>query len=733
MALALRGFEYARGWMRVSLCLLMIVAIGRAAPVKIFFDTDMMTDCDDAGAMAVLHALADNGECEILATVVSARDPWSAAAVDAINTYYGRPDLPIGMVKGAGVLEKSKFTKRIGEDFPNDYKTPGVEIPDATAVYRDVLEKQPDGSVVVVTVGYMTNLRNLLRLPATDGHPSGVDLIKRKVKTWVCMGGNFIGDPPKDDLKLGNVNFQRDATSAFEVIRDWPRPLVFVGREIGSVPSGLAIGESLVKTPKDNPVRMAYFHYFGAQKSRHVADLTTLLYAVRGLRDYWDIQTKGRMDLHENMTFEWKPGEDVGQAYLLKRKVDGQPNDRVIERVLDELLIQPPRQKSAAAGTFEIQLDRVHRGYDGKTCWVHPRAGAIPGAAPSVVLTMQKLLLTGSDVFYALNEMRSDDFGKTWSGPREHGETLGRRSEADGVIVATCDFTPKWHAKSGKLLGIGQTVRYRNDKVIHERDRETSYSVYDAVAKTWTPWTALVMPDPMKFQSAGAGSVQRFDLPNGDVLLPIYFKNKQQKQYSTTVLRCGFDGNKLTYREQGSEHSVPIDRGLYEPSITRFQERFFLTMRNDRAGYVAASADGLHFDEPRKWLWDDGTELGNYNTQQHWVTHSDALYLVYTRTGANNDHVFRHRAPLFIAQVDPERLCVLRNTEKVLIPERGARLGNFGVVDVNENETWVTVAEWMQTWGPKIVIPPDNPYGADNSVYAARIRWSQPNRGWNQR
>jgi len=68
-------------------------------------------------------------------------------------------------------------------------------------------------------------------------------------------------------------------------------------------------------------------------------------------------------------------------------------------------------------------------------------------------------------------------------------------------------------------------------------------------------------------------------------------------------------------------------------------------MRNDRAGYVAASADGLHFDEPRIWCWDDGTELGNYNTQQHWVAHSDALYLVYTRTGANNDHVFRHRAP----------------------------------------------------------------------------------------
>jgi inosine-uridine nucleoside N-ribohydrolase len=333
-----------RACLPFALLTMMFAVAGEGAPVKIIFDTDMMTDCDDAGAMAVLHALADNGECEILATVVSSADPWSVAAVDAINTYYGRADLPIGMVKGLGVLEKSKFIRRIGEDFPNRFKA-GAEVPDAVMVYRDVLEKQPDGSVVVVTAGYMTNLKNLLHLPSADGHASGLDLIKKKVQKWVCMGGNFIGNPPVDDLKLGNVNFQRDAASALEVIRDGPRPMVFVGREIGSVPSGLQIGENLAKTPEDNPVRMAYFHYFGAQKSRHVADLTTVLYAVRGLRDYWDIQTKGRMDLHPDMKFEWQPGEESGQAYLLKRRVDGQPNDRVIERVLDELLIQPPKAK----------------------------------------------------------------------------------------------------------------------------------------------------------------------------------------------------------------------------------------------------------------------------------------------------------------------------------------------------------------------------------------------------
>jgi hypothetical protein len=388
---------------------------------------------------------------------------------------------------------------------------------------------------------------------------------------------------------------------------------------------------------------------------------------------------------------------------------------------------------SAVEPEFRIRLETISRGYDGRTCWVHPRAGSIPGEIPTVVLTMQKLLLTGSDVFFALNEMRTDDFGKTWSGPREHALTLGRRNEPDGVVVATCDFTPKWHAHSGKLLGTGQTVRYRGDKVIENRDREASYAVYDPQARTWTPWATLAMPDPVKFQSAGAGSVQRLDLPDGDILLPIYFKSKEQKTYRTTVVRCSFDGTKLAYREHGNELTIDDGRGLYEPSLTRFGDRYLLTLRNDSAGYVAVSRDGLNFDKPVRWLWDVGAVLGNYNTQQHWVTHSQGLFLVYTRKGANNDHVFRHRAPLFIARVDPMALRVIRSTERVLVPERGARLGNFAVTEVSEGETWVTVAEWMQTWGPNIVIPQGNKHGADNSVYVARILWDQPNVSWNTR
>jgi inosine-uridine nucleoside N-ribohydrolase len=319
----------------------------RAERVSVFFDTDIETDCDDAAALAVLHALADNGECDILATVVSVRDWASVATVAAINNYYGRDSLPLGMVKGNGVLENSKFAFAVAREFPTRVKS-DADVPDATLVYRDVLEKQPDQLVTIVTVGYLTNLKNLLQLQGDGTHPSGLDLIKAKVKNWVCMGGNFVGDPPKDDLKLGNVNFQRDAASAYYVVHHWPTPMVFVGREIGSIPSGLEIGDRLVETPAHNPVRAVYSHYFGGTvKKRHVADPTTVLYAIRGLRDYWDIQTKGWMDLREDMTFEWKSDRDARQAYLLKKRKESVSNDRMIESVLDALLVQAPRVKDS--------------------------------------------------------------------------------------------------------------------------------------------------------------------------------------------------------------------------------------------------------------------------------------------------------------------------------------------------------------------------------------------------
>jgi hypothetical protein len=342
-------------------------------------------------------------------------------------------------------------------------------------------------------------------------------------------------------------------------------------------------------------------------------------------------------------------------------------------------------------------------------------------------MTLQRLQLSGSDVFFALHDMRTADFGATWSDPQEL-PGFGRRAFAyagkEDLEVTVCDFWPQWHAGSGKLLGTGHTVVYENNAVAKVRPRSTAYAAFDPATRSWSGWQTLAMPDDPRFENAGAGCTQRVDLENGDILLPIHFKAADATRYHSTVVRCSFDGETLRYVRHGSELSVDAGRGLYESSLARVGGRFFLTMRNDEHGYVSASDDGLAFSEPKRWTFDDGSDLGNYNTQQHWVTHGDALFLVYTRRGAENDHVFRHRAPLFIARVDPEKLHIIRATEQVLVPERGARLGNFGVTRVSETETWVTAAEWMQGPGAAAHDPSSLvARGADNRVWVAKLKW----------
>jgi len=261
------------------------------------------------------------------------------------------------------------------------------------------------------------------------------------------------------------------------------------------------------------------------------------------------------------------------------------------------------------------------------------------------------------------------------------------------------------------------------------------WSVYDAEARTWAQWRKFEPPDAERFYWSGAGCTQRVDLPDGDVLIPMYNMDRASLGdnlwkgcFFATVAKFSFDGRELRYIEHGNEMTVADRRGFCEPSLTFFHGRFYLTLRNDVRAYVATSDDGLQYGEPKAWAFDDGVELGSYNTQQHWVTHSDGLFLTYTRRGANNDDIMRHRAPLFIAQVDPDRLCVLRETERILVPNKGAQLGNFGVVTASAEETWVVTSEGMRgVTTNKFDLAETEKRGANNRVYLCRLRWNRPN------
>ena len=337
--------------------------------------------------------------------------------------------------------------------------------------------------------------------------------------------------------------------------------------------------------------------------------------------------------------------------------------------------------------------------------WWQARTAFVPGEAPFWITTMSETGKRVSHDFHDVYQSLSRDGGMTWSKP-ELIRSLSRMKQPDGFEVSPGDLWPTWHAKSGKVLTTGKTFNFAEGK--HEKclREKVSYAVMDPVTGAWGPMKFLAMPGKdhagRPITACNAGNNQRVDLPNGEILLPVrYVADVKKHNYTSTVARCRFDGETLTYLEHGTELNIPQDRGLYEPSLTEFKGRYFLTLRADHSAYVTSSKDGLKFDPVREWTFDDGKPLGSYNTQQHWVTCAGGLFLVYTRKGADNDHLFRHRAPLFIAQVNPDTLQVMRATERVLIAENHATLGNSGVCRIGDHESWVTCGEGLMRLGKR--------------------------------
>ena len=400
-----------------------------------------------------------------------------------------------------------------------------------------------------------------------------------------------------------------------------------------------------------------------------------------------------------------------------------------------------PRSSQAMPKRLSITPSIISEGYDHVTCWTQGRAAALPGGR--AVMTAQKLVLAGWDDYGCIHSRVSRGNLAEWSDFAPQAG-LARRAGAPGIEIALCDGTPIWHTATGRVLATGHIAAYRVGQNHPESQLSiyrgeavgglvpcrTWYSVYDQAADAWAPSRQLLVPPELA--AFGAGCTQRVDLADGTLLLPCYSLPMKDQVAAVIVLRCAFDGETLNLIESGPAIHLPPEladspaRGFCEPSIARIGEDFVLTLREYDKGYVATSKDGLRFNKPVPWTWcEDGAEIGSYNTQQHFARIGGRLYLVYTRRGANNDHVFRHRAPLFIAEVslDGPTPALLKASEQIAVPQRGARLGNFGVTHVSEGESWVVACEWMQSWkgGGEPGWRDCEAHGANNAIWLSRI------------
>jgi len=267
------------------------------APVKLIFDTDMGNDVDDALALGVIHALQSRGECELLAVTVTKDEAMCAPYIDAVNTFYGRPDIPIGVVKDGPTKQPSKYTFIANDEvdgkqkYPHDLLTSN-DAPDATMLLRRILAEQPDNSVVIAQVGFSTNLARLLASEGDDYSPmDGMELAKRKVKFISIMAGAF---KPFNGQPHPEYNVVEDIPAAQKLVENWPTPIIVSGFEIG-IETAL-YKESLMfdyNYKQDHILDVSYRTYHGQYTDQPSWDLTSVLYAIRPDRGYFTLSPKG--------------------------------------------------------------------------------------------------------------------------------------------------------------------------------------------------------------------------------------------------------------------------------------------------------------------------------------------------------------------------------------------------------------------------------------------------------
>jgi inosine-uridine nucleoside N-ribohydrolase len=309
-----------------------IMAQQRSKPLAVIFDSDMGPDYDDVGAITLLHAFADSGYATILATVASTKYEGVAAVFDVFNTYFKRPDLLIGVPKGKALELKDwqHWTDTVIKNYPHSIKM-NDEVPDAISVYRKVLASQPDKSVTIITVGFLTNLAGLLQSPPDQySNLEGIQLVNKKVRQLVCMAGRF---PEGSEF-----NLDRDAASSNTVFANWPTAVLFSGFEIGArIKTGLPLinNNTIVHSPVKDVFRIAIPKDPKDSLGRSSWDETAVLVAIKGCQPWYKLNA-GKIIMNKDGSNRWSDDPPV-HHHLVEVQ-----SPAVVEQLINKLIMHQP-------------------------------------------------------------------------------------------------------------------------------------------------------------------------------------------------------------------------------------------------------------------------------------------------------------------------------------------------------------------------------------------------------
>ncbi|MDF9827628.1 inosine-uridine nucleoside N-ribohydrolase [Ereboglobus sp. PH5-10] len=318
-------------------------------PVKIIFDTDMGNDVDDALALAMLHSLQNRGESELLAVTLTYPTPDAGQFVAAVNTFYGRPNIPIGVTPDAPVaVPESKYLKVAAyKDSKGKLLYPAkfnaAKAPKSVDLIRRVLASAGDREIVMVQVGFSTNLARLLESgPDAISPLSGKELVRQKVKILSIMAGQF----PQDtrNKKKPEFNVRWDVPAARKLVAGWPTPIVWSGFEIGKAVLYPAWSiDNDYRYVKNHPVQQAYQAYNPTPHERPCWDLTSVAYAVWPGKDrgYFTLSPAGNVEFGPDGHTKFVADKNGNNYYLI---VDAVQAARLRE-VLAALASEPPQKK----------------------------------------------------------------------------------------------------------------------------------------------------------------------------------------------------------------------------------------------------------------------------------------------------------------------------------------------------------------------------------------------------
>lgn len=314
--------------------------------VKVIFDTDMGSDCDDVGALALLNVYADMGKAEILGCIYSSgKVPFGAGVIDAINTFYGRPNIPVGAAQTNEIGDpKDKMTaEKLARDTSAFHNTivRNSDAEEQTRLNRKLLADQEDNSIIYITVGHTKALYDLLVSKPDDiSDLTGMELVKKKIKRWVAMGALNANNKEGNYTKSWNFFFNGTATYSEFLVQNFPGEIVFI-----ATGSEIMTGKSLKETPPGNIVRTAYRDWLWnvMQKTiddqRPSWDIIAVYYAIEGVGNFLKIEDPGWLEFDAEKGCRWnRSGNKFQHNYIILKE----ENSDEFEKYLNKMIATQP-------------------------------------------------------------------------------------------------------------------------------------------------------------------------------------------------------------------------------------------------------------------------------------------------------------------------------------------------------------------------------------------------------